>query len=152
MEEMTRGYDAPSLHVLDIVAEFALIETAAAVRNANTIALGGDEVLAKILSKIVADDTRQAEVFAKIGDEAFEVVPDQMARAISDRVQGFAIPVVDLPSKANSTAALAEAGIYDDDQQRDKVFKPVLARWNFFGRDDLGDEGKKAREEIAHLA
>ncbi|MCC8928677.1 acyl-ACP desaturase [Rhodococcus sp. BGS-1C] len=152
MEEMTRGYDAPSLHVLDILAEFALIETSATVRNNNTIALGGDEVLAKILSKIVVDDTRQAEVFAKIADEAFGVVPDQMARAIADRIQGFAIPVVDLPSKANSTEALAAAGIYDEDQQREKVFKPVLARWNFFDRDDLGDEGKKARDEIAHLA
>jgi len=91
-------------------------------------------------------------VFAKIADEAFGVVPDQMARAIADRIQGFAIPVVDLPSKANSTEALAAAGIYDEDQQREKVFKPVLARWNFFDRDDLGDEGKKARDEIAHLA
>ena len=116
------------------------------------LAGGGDEVLAKILSKIVVDDTRQAEVFAKIADEAFGVVPDQMARAIADRIQGFAIPVVDLPSKANSTEALAAAGIYDEDQQREKVFKPVLARWNFFDRDDLGDEGKKARDEIAHLA
>lgn len=152
MEEMTKGYDAPSLHVLDILAEFTLIETAAALRATNTVALGGDEVLAAIMNKIAADDTRQAEFFASVVDEAFAVVPDQMARAIADRVQNFAIPVVDLPSKANSTEALADAGIYDETQQRDKVLKPVLARWNFFGRNDFGDEGNAAREELRHLA
>lgn len=152
MEEMTRGYSAPSLHVLDIISHFAIDETAAALRNTNTVALGGDEVLGKILTKIAADDTRQATFYVNVVNEAFGVAPDQMARAVADRVSGFAIPVVDLPSKKNSTEALAEAGIYDEDQQRDKVFKPLLERWNFFGRDDLGDDGKKAREELAHLA
>ncbi len=152
MEEMTKGYDAPSLHVLDIVAHFAIDEAAASLRNTNTIALGGDEVLATILSKIAADDALQSTFYANIVNEAFGVVPDQTVRAIADRINGFAIPVVDLPSKANSTEALKEAGIYDEDQQREKVFKPLLATWNVFGRDDLGDEGKAARDELAHLA
>lgn len=152
MAEMTKGYDAPSLHVLDIVAHFAIDESAAALRNTNTIALGGDEVLATILSKIAADDALQSKFYANLVIEAFGVVPDQMMRAVADRINGFAIPVVDLPSKVNSTEALKEAGIYDEDQQREKVFKPLLATWNVFGRDDLGDEGKKAREELAHLA
>ncbi|SNS90557.1 acyl-ACP desaturase [Rhodococcoides kyotonense] len=152
MEEMTKGYDAPSLHVLDIVAHFAIDEAAAALRNTNTVALGGDPVLATILTKIAADDALQSRFYANVVTEGFAVVPDQTMRAIVDRITGFAIPVVDLPSKANSTEALKEAGIYDDDQQRDKVFKPLLAAWNVFGRDDLGDEGKKARDELAHLA
>ncbi len=152
MAEMTKGYDAPSLHVLDILAHFAIDETAAVLRNTNTIALGSDEVLAKILATIAADDTLQATFYSNIVNEAFGVVPDQMMRAIADRVLGFAIPVVNLPSKTNSTEALAAAGIYDEDQQREKVFKPLLERWNFFGRDNLGDEGKKARDELSHLA
>ncbi|MBY6411730.1 acyl-ACP desaturase [Rhodococcus sp. BP-252] len=152
MEEMTRGYSAPSLHVLDIVAHFAIDESAAALRNTNTVALGGDKVLATILTKIAADDVLQSRFYANIVTEGFGVVPDQTMRAVADRINGYAIPVVDLPSKANSTEALKEAGIYDDDQQREKVFKPLLATWNVFGRDDLGDEGKKARDELAHLA
>lgn len=152
MEHMTKGYNAPSLHVLDIVAHFAIEEAAASLRNRNTIALGKDPVLATILGKISADDALQSTFYANILTEAFAVVPDQAIRAVADRVAGFAIPVVDLPGRGSSTVALAEAGIYDADQEREKVFKPLLAAWKIFDRTDLGDDGEKARGELAHLA
>lgn len=152
MEHMTRGYDAPSHHLLDILAHFAIEEAAAALRNRNTIALGKDPVLATILGKIADDDSLQSTFYANLLDEAFAVVPDQAARAVADRINGFEIPVVDLPERGSSTAALAEAGIYDADQEREKVFKPLLAGWGIFDRTDLGEDGTKAREELAHLA
>ena len=77
---------------------------------------------------------------------------DRITNAIADRINGFKIPEVDLPDRGSSTAALAEAGIYDADQERDKVFKPLLAGWKIFDRTDLGEDGLKAREELAHLA
>ncbi|MBY4129302.1 acyl-ACP desaturase [Rhodococcus fascians] len=152
MEHMTLGYDAPSLHLLDILAHFAIEEAAASLRHRNTVALSKDPVLATILGKIADDDALQSRFYANILDEAFAVVPDQAARAIADRVNGFAIPVVNLPDRGSSTVALAEAGIYDADQEREKVFKPLLAGWKIFDRTDLGEDGLKAREELAHLA
>lgn len=152
MEHMTTGYDAPSLHVLDIVAHFAIEEAAAALRNRNTIALGKDPVLATILGKIADDDALQSTFYANILTEAFDVVPDQAMRAVADRVNGFAIPSVDLPERGNSTAALAEAGIYDEEQQREKVIKPLLAEWKIFDRTGLSADGETAREELRHLA
>ncbi|MET4049752.1 MULTISPECIES: acyl-ACP desaturase [unclassified Rhodococcus (in: high G+C Gram-positive bacteria)] len=152
MEEMTKGYDAPSLHVLDILAHFAVDESAAVLRNNNTIALGGDPVLAKILSKIAQDDALQSKFYANMVTEALGVAPDQTVRAIADRINGYSIPVVDLPGKGNSTELLADAGIYTVEQQSEKVFKPLLVEWNIFGRDDLGDEGNTARDELSAFA
>ncbi|MEU2006961.1 acyl-ACP desaturase [Rhodococcus sp. NPDC019627] len=151
MDEMVRGYAMPPMHLLEMLANSALEEKAAAVRHQNTAALAEDPLVASIETRLAADDELQSVFYRNVVEAAFAVAPEQMVRAIASRIDAFDVPSVELPGGKNSTAVLAEAGIYDPAHQREKVFAPLLAAWNIAGRSDLGTEGEKAREELSAL-
>ncbi|MDV7246549.1 MULTISPECIES: acyl-ACP desaturase [Rhodococcus] len=151
MDEMVRGYAMPPMHLLEMLANSAFEEKAAAVRHHNTAALAEDPLVASIETRLAADDELQSVFYRNVVEAAFAVAPEQMVRAIASRIDAFDVPSVELPGGKNSTAVLAEAGIYDPALQREKVFAPLLAAWNIAGRSDLGTEGEKAREELSAL-
>jgi acyl-[acyl-carrier-protein] desaturase len=72
-------------------------------------------------------------------------------RAIADSVASFHVPSVTLADGRSSDDVLAEAGIYDPAKEAELVFGPLLQQWNVFGRADLGEEGERARAELARL-
>ncbi|MGM7648262.1 acyl-ACP desaturase [Nocardia sp. JW2] len=152
MAHMTAGFNRPPLHLIDVLATCAFEEAAAAIRHRNTAALGENPIVTAMAEKLAVDDELQAEFFAELVSAALDLVPDQGARAIADQVAAFRVPHVDLPGGGSSDEALAEAGIYDPAKEGELVFKPLLQRWNIFTRTDLGEEGEKARAELAHLA
>ena len=151
MAEMVKGYALPSLHLIDVLAEAAFADAAAAVRHRNTAALGENDLVTAISERIARDDELQSVFFANLVGAAFDLVPDQTMRAVADRVREFRIPVVELPDGRDSTAELAAAGIYDPARTAELVFGPLLRQWNVFGRTDLGDAGAAARDELAGL-
>ncbi|AWK75737.1 fatty acid desaturase [Rhodococcus oxybenzonivorans] len=151
MDEMVRGYAMPPMHLLEMLANSAFEEKAAAVRHQNTAALAEDPLVASIETRLAADDELQSVFYRNVVEAAFAVAPEQMVRAIASRIDAFDVPSVELPGGKNSTAVLAEAGIYDPAHQREKVFVPLLAAWNIAGRSDLGADGEKAREELSAL-
>ncbi|MEV0434011.1 acyl-ACP desaturase [Nocardia sp. NPDC050413] len=152
MAHMTAGFNRPPLHLIDVLATCAFEEAAAAIRHRNTAALGENPIVTAMAEKLAVDDELQAEFFAELVSAALDLVPDQGVRAIADQVAAFRVPQVDLPGGGSSDEALAEAGIYDPAKEGELVFKPLLQRWNIFTRTDLGEEGEKARAELAHLA
>ncbi|MGW5454937.1 acyl-ACP desaturase [Nocardia sp. NPDC003979] len=152
MAHMTAGFNRPPLHLIDVLATCAFEEAAAAIRHRNTAALGENPIVTAMAEKLAVDDELQAEFFAELVSAALDLVPDQGARAIADQVAAFRVPQVDLPGGGSSDEALAAAGIYDPAKEGELVFKPLLQRWNIFTRTDLGEEGEKARAELAHLA
>jgi acyl-[acyl-carrier-protein] desaturase len=151
MDHMTKGFRRPALHLLEVLATCAFEEAAAAIRHRNTAALGENPMVTAIAERIAADDELQSVFFADLIAAAFDLVPDQTMRAVADRVADFKVPSVVLPDGRNSDDVLAEAGIYDRAKEDELVFAPLLKRWNIFGRTDLGEEGEKARAELAHL-
>ncbi|MFZ2175921.1 MAG: acyl-ACP desaturase [Rhodococcus sp. (in: high G+C Gram-positive bacteria)] len=151
MDEMVRGYAMPSMHLLEMLANSAFEEKAAAVRHHNTAALGEDPIVAAIAERLAADDELQSVFYRNLVEAAFELSPDQVVRAVASRIASFAVPSVMLPGGTNSTAVLAEAGIYDPADQAAKVFGPLLEAWNISGRTDFGPEGEKARDELSAL-
>jgi len=151
MTHMTNGFRRQPLHLLDVLASWAFEETASAIRHRNTAALKENPLVTSISERIALDDELQAELFAQLVDAAFEQAPDQMMRAIADRVADFEIPSLTLPDGRNSTDVLAEAGIYDPAKESSLVFAPLLAKWNVFTRTDLGETGEHARAELAEL-
>ncbi|EID74926.1 acyl-ACP desaturase [Rhodococcus opacus RKJ300 = JCM 13270] len=151
MDEMVRGYAMPPMHLVEMLANSAFEEKAAAVRHHNTAALGEDPLVAVIAERLAADDELQSLFYRNIVEAAFELVPDQTMRAIASRIAAFDVPSVALPGGTDSTAVLAEAGIYDPAQQGEKVFAPLLRSWNIADRTDLGSEGEKARDELSAL-
>ncbi|NKX88550.1 acyl-ACP desaturase [Nocardia coubleae] len=152
MAHMTAGFNRPPLHLIDVLATCAFEEAAAAIRHRNTAALGENPIVTAMAEKLAVDDELQAEFFAELVSAALDLVPDQGVRAIADQVAAFRVPHVDLPGGGSSDEALAAAGIYDPAKEGELVFKPLLQRWNIFTRTDLGEEGEKARAELAHLA
>ncbi|WP_036494217.1 acyl-ACP desaturase [Nocardia sp. BMG111209] len=152
MEHMTNGFRRPPLHLIDVLAEAALEEAAAAVRHRNIAALGENPLVTAIAERLAADDELQAVFFADLVAAAFDLVPDQTMRAVADRIAGYRVPELTLPDGRNSTEVLAEAGIYDPARAAELVFAPLLERWNILSRNDFGEEGEKARAEIAVLA
>ncbi|MFQ6325887.1 MULTISPECIES: acyl-ACP desaturase [unclassified Nocardia] len=151
MDHMTKGFRRPALHLLDVLATCAFEESAAAIRHRNTAALRENKMVTLMAERIAADDELQSVLFANLIAAAFDIAPDQTMRAIADSVASFHVPTVTLPDGRSSDDLLADAGIYDRAKEGELVFAPLLARWNVFERTDLGDEGEKARAELAHL-
>ncbi|UGT38731.1 acyl-ACP desaturase [Nocardia yamanashiensis] len=151
MAHMTAGFRRPALHLLDVLAASAFEEAAAAVRHRNTAALDENPIVTMISERIAVDDELQAEFFGNLIAAALDLTPDQTVRAIADQVAAFHVPVVQLADGRTSDEVLAEAGIYDRAREGELVFAPLLERWNIFTRTDFGEEGEKARAELAHL-
>ncbi|GAB4588792.1 acyl-ACP desaturase [Nocardia sp. IFM 10818] len=151
MAHMTAGFRRPAMHLLDVLATCAFEEAAAAVRHRNTETKADDPIVALIAGRLAADDELQAVFFANLVSAALELAPDQAVRAIADRVADFHVPVVRLADGRSSDEVLAEAGIYDKAREPELVFKPLLEEWKIFSRTDFGEEGEKARAELAHL-
>ncbi|MGW4772655.1 acyl-ACP desaturase [Nocardia sp. NPDC004278] len=151
MEHMTKGFRRPPLHLLDVLATCAFEEAAAAIRHRNTAALGENKMVTAMAERIARDDELQSVFFAELITAAFGIAPDQTMRAIADSVANFHVPSVTLADGRSSDDVLAEAGIYDPAKESELVFAPLLQRWEFFTRADLGEVGEKARAELEHL-
>lgn len=151
MDHMTKGFRRPALHLLDVLATCAFEEAAAAIRHRNTAALGENEMVTAIAERIAIDDELQSIFFADLVSAAFAVAPDQTMRAITDSVLRFQVPTVTLSDGRSSDDVLAEAGIYDRTKEAELVFGPLLQRWEFFTRTDIGEAGEQARAELVHL-
>lgn len=151
MQHMTDGFRRPPMHLPDVLAAWAFEESAAAIRHRTTATLAGDVIVATIADRLAADDELQAVFFANLVAAALDLTPDQTVRAIADRIADFHTPVVQLSDGRTSDEVLAEAGIYDRANEAELVFRPLLEQWNIFTRTDFGEEGEKARAELAHL-
>lgn len=148
IEHMTTGYSAPSLHVLHILAKFALDERAAAVRHRRASASSQDALLSSILDRIAEDDDLQTTLFTDLVSAAIRVDADGAVRAIADTVASFSVPTVDLPGRGGSAELLAGIGLYDRTIETEEVIKPLLEAWNVFTLDGLGEDGLAARAEL----
>ncbi|QOW37762.1 acyl-ACP desaturase [Nocardia seriolae] len=151
MAHMTTGFRRPPMHLLDVLAAAAFEEAAAAVRHRTTARLADNVIVATIADRLAADDELQTVFCANLIAAALDLAPDQTVRAIADRIADFHVPVVQLADGRTSDEVLAEAGIYDSAREPELVFTPLLEQWNIFTRTDFGDEGEKARAELAHL-
>lgn len=149
MTHMTSNYMAPPMRLLDVLVNSAFEEAASSIRLRNTGALGDDPVVAAICERIAADDELQTVFYANVVSAALDLVPDQAARAIADRVREFRVPLIPLPGGRDSTSELAEAGVYDPAREDELIFGPLLEQWKIFERNDLGAGGEQARAELA---
>ncbi|MCX4096103.1 acyl-ACP desaturase [Nocardia sp. alder85J] len=152
MEHMTNGFRRPPLHLLDVLAEVAFDEAAAAIRHRNIAALGENAMVTAIAERLAADDELQSEFFADLVAAAFDLVPDQTMRAVADRIAAFRVPELTLADGRNSTEVLTDAGIHDPARTAELVFAPLLERWNVFSRTDFGEAGEQARAELTVAA
>jgi acyl-[acyl-carrier-protein] desaturase len=149
MEHMTAGYDSGDKTALQAVAYVSFQELATRVSHRNTGKATGCPLAEQLLQRIALDENLHMVFYRNLVAAAFEMAPDETMAAVRDEVIGFQMPGVGMSDYTRNSVTIAKAGIYDLRLHHDAVVQPVLKFWNVFDRTDLGQEGEKARAELA---
>ena len=150
MRHMQGGYQADhGDKMLHALAYVAFQELATRVSHRNTGNASGDPVCERLLARVAADENLHMLFYRNTLAAALELAPNETMRAIADVVTGFQMPGHTIDGFLRKSVAIANAGIYDLRVHLDDVVNPILRQWRIFERDDLNDDGDKARDELA---
>jgi acyl-[acyl-carrier-protein] desaturase len=150
MDHMSSGYS--NGHPDDMLASLAYVsfqELATRVSHRNTGRVTDDPVADQLLARVAADENLHMVFYRNLLGAALEIAPDQTMRAITDVVTTFQMPGADIAGFQRKAVEMAIAGVYDIRQHKDDVVAPVLRYWNVFELEGLGEEGERARTELA---
>jgi acyl-[acyl-carrier-protein] desaturase len=152
MTHMAAGYISPnSQHALNSIAYVSFQELATRISHRNTGSYSGEKLCDQLLQKIANDENLHMVFYRNLLCAAFELVPDQAMRAVTDVVRNFQMPGVGVENFGRKSVQIAVAGIYNLRIHRDEVLAPVLRNVRVFERTDLGPAGEQAREELAEM-
>jgi len=149
MDYMTVGYDSGDKTALEAVTYVSFQELATRVSHRNTGRVTGDPIADKLLARIATDENLHMVFYRNLVSSAFDLAPDATMRAVADEVMNFDMPGANMAGFRKNSMIIAKAGIYDLRLHHDKVIQPILMHWNVFEREDLGEFGEKARDELA---
>lgn len=149
MAHMSLGYATPYENdMLHTIAYVSFQELATRISHRNTGKISGDPIVENMMQRVALDENLHMLFYRNSLSAALDLEPDAAMRAIADVVTNFAMPGVDMPGFQRKAVGIALAGIYDLQQHLDEVVSPVLRAWNIWGREDLGDIGLAARDEL----
>ncbi|MEV6280024.1 acyl-ACP desaturase [Nocardia sp. NPDC051832] len=150
MAHMTTGVAKPEKgpQFLRSVAYVTLQELATRISHRNTGTACAEPVAEAMLQRIAADENLHMIFYRNLSAAALDLQPNEMLRAITDIVTRFQMPGLTQPNFRRHAVLLAKHGIYDLRQHLDVVVRPVLRAWDVFERNDLTDDGARARDEL----
>lgn len=149
MAHMSLGYATPYENdMLHTIAYVSFQELATRISHRNTGKISGDPIVENMMQRVALDENLHMLFYRNSLAAALDLEPDAAVRAIADVVTNFAMPGVDMPGFQRKAVGIALAGIYDLEQHLDEVVAPVLRAWNIWEREDLGDIGLAARDEL----
>jgi len=150
MAHMQLGYETPyDKDMLHTVAYVSFQELATRISHRNTGRISNDPIAEGLLQRVALDENLHMIFYRNLLGKAIDLEPNAAMRAITDVVSNFAMPGVGMPGFGRKAVQIALAGIYDQKQHIDEVVAPVLRAWNIFDREDLNDDGAKARDELS---
>ena len=150
MAHMSMGYeDAHDDQLLHGLAYVSFQELATRVSHRNTGRLSDEPLLDQLMNRIALDENLHMIFYRNLLAGALELSPDQALRAIVDVVKKFEMPGANVEGFARRSAQMAMIGIYDPRQHLDDVLNPVLRHWKIFELENLGEDGERARDELA---
>jgi acyl-[acyl-carrier-protein] desaturase len=149
MEHMSVGYEGQTESALRNIVYVSFQELATRISHRNTGKATGCPLADQLLARIATDENLHMVFYRNLVTQAFEVQPDETMQAVRDEVLNFQMPGAGISDFLRSSAAIANAGIYDLRLHHDEVVSPILKFWRVFERDDLGPAGEQAREELA---
>lgn len=150
MAHMQLGYTTPyDKDMLHTVAYVSFQELATRISHRNTGRISNDPIAEGLLQRVALDENLHMIFYRNLLGKAIDLEPNLAMRAITDVVSDFAMPGVGMPGFGRKAVQIALAGIYDQKQHIDDVVAPVLRAWNIFEREDLSDDGAKARDELS---
>ena len=138
---------------LEVLPYVAFQELATVVAHKNTgehCKTEGDLIAWNLFQEIKKDETRHWIVYRDLVKAAFNLNPNHMMKAVTKEVMEFKMPgAITIPKFGRHAINIAVAGIYDLTKQNENVFVPNLDKhWNVWNRNDLTDEGEKARDSL----
>ncbi|MFC9894875.1 acyl-ACP desaturase [Nocardia sp. NPDC127579] len=150
MAHMTTGVAKPEKgpQFLRSVAYVTLQELATRISHRNTGTACAEPIAEAMLQRIAADENLHMIFYRNLSAAALDLTPNEMLRAITDIVTRFQMPGLTQPNFRRNAVLLAKHGIYDLRQHLDVVVRPVLRAWNVFERNDLRDDGERARDDL----
>ena len=151
MVHMTEGFSAIHPGVLAGLSYVSFQELATRVSHRNTGTATQDPIAEQLMARIALDENLHMLFYRNLLDAAFDLAPDDTMVAVTASVRDFAMPGHGIEGFGRKSVEIAVAGIYDLRQHHDEVVMPVLRKWRVFEREDLGQVGEQARDELATL-
>lgn len=152
MMHISAGYiSAHSQDLLRSLAYVSFQELATRVSHRNTGKFVSEPIADQLLTRISADENLHMIFYRNLVKAGLDLMPDQMLRAITDEVVGFAMPGSTIPGFARKAVQIASAGIYDLRIHHDEVISPLLRHWGVFELTGVGEVGEKARNELSEF-
>lgn len=149
MRHTIAGYDSGGKNLLQVLAYVSIQELATRVSHRNTGKASGCPLADQLLARVALDENLHMIFYRNLLQAAFDIAPDDTMCAIRDEVLGFAMPGMNMPGFQENAIMIAKAGIYDLRIHHDEVVQPVLRFWKVAERNDFGEAGEQAREQVA---
>lgn len=151
MAHMIAGYDSGDKSPLQTVAYVSFQELATRVSHRNTGRATGCKIADQLLARIATDENLHMVFYRNLVAAAFDRHPNETMQAVAAEVMNFQMPGANMAGFTRSSVTIAKAGIYDMRLHHDEVIMPILRNWKVFQREDLTDEGAKARDLLAEF-
>jgi acyl-[acyl-carrier-protein] desaturase len=151
MAHMATGYDSGDKSPLQTVAYVSFQELATRVSHRNTGRATGDPIADQLLARIATDENLHMVFYRNLVAAAFDRYPNETMQAVAAEVMNFQMPGASMAGFTRSAVTIAKAGIYDMRLHHDEVIMPILRNWKVFQREDLTDDGAKARDHLAEF-
>ena len=136
VEHVMKGYRANTYSQLETLAFMAMWERSHAVFCRNLAAQIDEPVLRDLVGKIAGDEERHEEFFANLVAHCLEFDRDETVAAIARRAAGLEVIGADIDAYADKRAAVAAAGIFDDESLR-RVVSDRVSAWGLSAEPQL---------------
>jgi acyl-[acyl-carrier-protein] desaturase len=127
VEHVMKGYRADTYSQIETLAFMAMWERAHAVFCRNLEAQIDEPVLRALVGKIARDEERHTEFFTNLVAHCLTYTREETIDAIAKRAAALGVVGGDIDAYGDKVAAVAEAGIFDQQKLRRVVSDSVIA-------------------------
>jgi acyl-[acyl-carrier-protein] desaturase len=127
VEHVMKGYRADTYSQVETLAFMAMWERAHAVFCRNLEAQISEPVLRALVGKIARDEERHTEFFTNLVAHCLTYTREETIDAIAKRAAALGVVGGDIDAYGDKVAAVAEAGIFDQQKLRRVVSDSVIA-------------------------
>jgi acyl-[acyl-carrier-protein] desaturase len=136
VEHVMKGYRADAYSQLETLAFMAMFERAHAVFCRNLEAQIDEPTLKALVGRIAKDEERHEEFFANLVAHCLTTKRDETVAAIATRAAQLAPVGADIDAYKGKVAAVAAAGIFDDQALKNVVSDRITA-WGLADHPDM---------------
>jgi acyl-[acyl-carrier-protein] desaturase len=141
VEHVMKGYRADSLSKIETLVVMALRAREHAVFCRRLAAKIDDATLRRLVELIAVDEERHTVFFENLVRECYRLEPEETVAAVAARAAELEVVGADIEAYKDKVAAVAEAGIFDENLMRQAISDSIAA-WGLSDR--VGAHGAPA--------